>query len=496
MKSRNDALMRLGYKAMRSRAFRNSDDFFDEFTRTLTRMGGVYAKFLQGVLLGYAVSKGKQVNDEHLDVYEDNPDPQLSPEVLNRILGDARTRVHISSYTPLGVGSYSAVYSGMLDGSTPVVIKVLRPEIHDEIKHDLGFLKKLTYLMRIAGIKIVAVDITQFYGSFKRACLKETDFVSEIAFAHELYERYKNHPTLLIPKTYLELSNDQVIVQEKIDGISAKTLVEARLKDGEDIQALCQNYYNTDLHYVMKQLSYELFYSFLSNKPFHGDLHPGNVRILENNRIGILDFGIRAEPYRDSVVPAAINKFMSDAAFLEGNFDLVRILDAHFRLYMSNLYASIESVLHHQKLEMKVFFNGLVESLGVSTDKASKEQQEEWINIGPATMLNEMLKGGSEKYGIEVRVRDQSTQRAITTLYSLLKALGMRGRNSIGSVYKEVCPRVMQERSELFSTKKVIMPDLALENIYGWLEKLDSTNPELAYKLRQVIRSSHITSPN
>jgi serine/threonine protein kinase len=490
MNSRNSALLKLGYKALRSRAFRNSDDFFDEFTATLTQMGGVYAKFLQGVLLGYAVNRGKKVHSGQFDVYEDNPDPQLSPHVLLNVLGEASSRVQITDYTPIGVGSYSAVYSGVLDGGKPVIIKVLRPDIHDEIRFDLKFLRKLTYLMQFAGVKIVAVDITQFYSSFKKACLKETDFVSEIEFATEMYERYKDHPTIVVPKTYNELSSTKVIVQDRIDGLSAKMLVEAKVKDGEDIFDLTKNYYSTDLIETMRALSYEMFHSFLSGKSFHGDLHPGNVRILPNNRVALLDFGIKAEPYKDSVVPAAVNKLVSDGKFLDGDFDLVRILDAHFRLYMSSLYASIESLLQLQKVEMTEFFNGLVASMGITIDNASTEKRMEWLHVGPASMINDMLAGGSEQYGIEVRIKDQSTQRAITTQHALLKALGMRGATGLKPVYDVLCPRIMEERPELFSSKKTVLPDIALENIYGWLEKLDSTNPDLARKVRRMIDST------
>ena len=328
-------MVKLGWKAARSRAFRDSDDFFEEFIGTLTTLGGVYAKFLQGILLGYAVGKGKKVDTKQLDVFEDNPDPGLSVAQIGAALGEGAKRVQLRDIKPIGVGSYSAVYSALLDGVHPVVVKVLRPNIHDEINVDLKFLHKLTYLFRVADIKIVAVDIVQFYSSFKSACLKETDFVAEIAFADEMYKRYKNHALIVVPKTYIDLSNSNVIVQEQIDGISAKSLIEAKLNDSEDIFELTQKYYNTDLVETMRGLSYEMFYSFLSGKSFHGDLHPGNVRILPNNKVAILDFGIKAEPYKDNVIPAAVNKLLSDAKFLEGDFDLPRLLDAHFRLYMA-----------------------------------------------------------------------------------------------------------------------------------------------------------------
>lgn len=494
MSSRSAIMVSLGWKAARSRAFRDSDDFMDEFIATLTTLGGIYAKFLQGILLGYMVSKGKKMSAGQLDIFEDNPNPGLSAEEIRTVLGPASERIQLKSHDPIGVGSYSAVYSAILDGTKPVVVKILRPNIHTEINVDLKFLRKLTYIFRIANIKIVAVDIVQFYSSFKTACLKETDFPAEYLFASEMYERYKDHEYIVVPRTYIELCNDNLIIQEQVGGISAKTLVEAKMKDHEDISAITKEYYDTDLIFVMRELSYEMFYSFLTNRSFHGDLHPGNVRILPNNKVAILDFGIKAEPYKANIVPAVINKLLSDAKFLEGDFDLVRLLDAHFRLYMAKLYESIESLLVYHKRDVREFFSLLVKAMGVDAVNVSEAKRKQWINGGPASMLNDLLKG-SDKFGIEVKIRDHTTQRAVSTQYSLLKALGLKGSNGLGPVYRRLGEVIMKERPELFSSKKLLLPDLALENVYGWLEKLTSTNPELASKLRQALNDGVGESP-
>lgn len=484
-------MVRLGWKAARSRAFRDSDDFMDELIGTMTSLGGIYAKFLQGILLGYAVGKRRTVDARQLDVFEDNPNPHFTLHEIHSALGRASHSVIVTDTTPIGVGSYSAVYDGTLHDGTEVVVKILRPNIKDEIYFDLKFLKRLTYILQLAEIKVIGTDLKQFYASFKKACIKETDFSSEIEFADEMYERYKSHPTIVVPRTYTDYCNARVIVQQKIHGISAKTLIESRVSDGENIIKLTKDYYNTDLVAVLRRLTYEKFYSLLSGKSFHGDLHPGNVRILPDNKVGMLDFGIRADGYTDSVVPAAVNKFMSDLQFVHGDFDLVRILDAHFRLYMAQFYASVESLLRYYRRDVKDFFHALVSAMGVSTEQATDAKRAEWLRNGPAMMLNDILKG-SEKYGIEVKVRDHSTSRGISTHYALLKALGMKGTDVLGPVYEQVCPQIMRERGELFAAKKTILPDLALENVYGWLEKLNHTNPELAHKLRTLLESDQV----
>jgi serine/threonine protein kinase len=482
---RNSTMLKLGLRAVRSRTFRESDAFMDDFIATLTHLGGVYAKFLQGILLGYSVTRKGPINLKQLDVFEDNTDPHLSELYIRSLLGNQHSRITSITNVPIGVGSYSAVYSAVLDGTKRVVIKVLRPGVKEEINKDLRFLRQLARVLKFANVTRLPTDVSQFYSAFKKACLKEMDLAKEIDFAERMHQRYIGHPYIVIPKTYTELCNDSVIVQDLIDGLSVKSVVDHYIRSGGSSRQYVQQAIGSDLYQLMRVLVYDTFYSFLSGQSFHGDLHPGNIRLLPDNKIALLDFGIEAEPYGVRVVAPAVNKLRSDMKFMEGDFDLARILDAHFRLYMSNLYNSIESILIHKQREMRDFFQSFAKSTGVDTTHASDSKRAEWLNNGPAYLLNDIM-GDQKKVGVDLHIKDQTTQRAITTEYALLKALGIKGRDVLYPVYEKVCARVEQERPELFSQKKVMLPDLALENVYAWMEKLSANNPDLASKLRDM----------
>ncbi len=485
---RSGILIKLGAKALRSRTFRESDEFMDEFIDVLTHLGGVYAKFLQSVLLGYAVASKKDTDySKQLQVYEDNPDPGLTLANLEAIVGSAIHRLEFNTLEPIGVGSYSVVYAARLDKTHDVIVKILRPGVRGEISRDLKFLRKLSWILDFAmPASRVPMDITQMFGSFKKACLKETDFAGEVAFAHELYERYKTHPHIVIPKTYMDMCNDNVIVQDKLNGISMKDIVQLKLEGG-DVQAHVHQKAATDLKYVLRVLHYDMYYSLLSGKPFHGDMHPGNVRILPNNQIALLDFGIKADPYSERSVPAVVNKLRSDALFQQGDFDLVRILEAHFRLNMVNLYDSFDALFYYAKRDTRELYAAFIKFLNISTENPDSKTREKWLMHGPASMLNDLV-GGSRTVGIDVFVQDKTTQRGITTYFSLLKAVGFSGATGFSApIYPPLCDRIVAERSELFMAKKRLMPDIALENVYLWLEKVARTNPELAHKIRHFI---------
>jgi hypothetical protein len=195
-------------------------------------------------------------------------------------------------------------------------------------------------------------------------------------------------------------------------------------------------------------------------------MHPGNIRILPDNKIGLIDFGIKADPYRPSLIKPFVNKLRSDTLFMKRDFDLVRILNAHFQLYMTTLYASIESLFLYTNRDIKDFFREMVSFLNISTSDADETKVKLWLIKGPAYMFGDLMHG-ARTAGVEVYVKDQTAQRGLTTLYSMLGAVGLQYDNSIAlTVYPSLCDRIEKERPELFKNQKILALDLALENLY------------------------------
>jgi len=90
-----------------------------------------------------------------------------------------------------------------------------------------------------------------------------------LSFIQEIY----------IPKVYRDLSTHKVLVLEKIDGIRLNDR-DAILKSGLDLQKIAEIGARGFLYSVLK-------FGF-----FHGDLHGGNLFLLPDNRLGLIDFGI------------------------------------------------------------------------------------------------------------------------------------------------------------------------------------------------------------
>jgi serine/threonine protein kinase len=491
MVNRNRTLLRLGLKAAKSRAYRNSDALFDDFVDTLTDLGGIYAKFLQGVLLSVVSEKKKSNTSRHLSVFEDNPAPQFNPhDVLASLLGERAREVVVTDTQPIGVGSYSAVYRGVIVATQePVAIKILRPGIKKELGKDLKFLKKLSYIMAHGSPGRIPIELAPLYKNFSKACRREMDFAREVALATELRERYRGHGTIYIPKMYQNYSGDHLIVQEFIEGTSGTDLLSAKA-DGENPEDIARLAANTDLQYVMTELLHEAQMALMNGQSFHGDLHPGNIRLMGNNRVALIDFGIRAEPFSPHIVEPYVNKVLSDIKIFEGDLDLVRIIDAHFRFLMQSLFKSIYSVHKMAQKDMRDFYEKLLAGLNVDIGKVGESTKKEWIQRGsPVRILTELVPNFKD-YGLTGKISEQSPQRALHTLNTLNIAIGRDFHRRVFCVAsRRSAERIKLLNPDVFKEPTVLLPDLALETIYAWLEKVTHSNPRLARTIRRSLLS-------
>jgi ABC1 atypical kinase-like domain len=96
------------------------------------------------------------------------------------------------------------------------------------------------------------------------------------------------------PQTYLEFCNDHVIVQEFISGISCARVLALAHESGRSAADIVQERTGSDLRIQVRALVKELHVRAYNGKKVHGDMHPGNVRFLPNNKVGLIDFGIPA----------------------------------------------------------------------------------------------------------------------------------------------------------------------------------------------------------
>jgi ubiquinone biosynthesis protein len=179
---------------------------------------------------------------------------------------------------PLGSASIAQAHRARLLDGRAVVVKVQRPGLERVVARDLAIVHWLarTAEARTAwGRAYGAVGLAE---EFADALRTELDFVAEARNATELAAAAAAQPQVHVPAIVSELTTSRVLVMEHLEGHTLAALPDEPSPDTarQLADALCAS-----------QIA-----AMLDGERFHGDPHPGNVLLLADGRLGLIDFGI------------------------------------------------------------------------------------------------------------------------------------------------------------------------------------------------------------
>lgn len=180
---------------------------------------------------------------------------------------------------PLGSASIAQVHRARLKDGTDVVVKVQRPGIVSTINDDLSVLYFLAELLDKYIDETRPYNPVGIVDEYFKTLELETNFLIEANNIRRFTENFKNDDTIVIPKGYLDLSTERVLVLEQLKGTPLSEEKAFSIPD-LDREAIVK----TGLRCYMEMV----FHHGL----FHGDLHAGNFFILPENKIGLIDFGV------------------------------------------------------------------------------------------------------------------------------------------------------------------------------------------------------------
>ncbi len=179
----------------------------------------------------------------------------------------------------LGSASIAQVHRAKLKNGDEVVLKIQRPGIIKTIDDDLNVLYMLAELLYKYVPETRPFSPIAIVDEFFKTLELETDFIVEANNIRRFQQNFKNDDTVVIPKVYLELTTERVLVLEFLKGIPLS-----------QESSLAQPGVNKE-EVIKKALQIYLKMVFVDGL-FHGDLHAGNFFVFPNNKIGLVDFGV------------------------------------------------------------------------------------------------------------------------------------------------------------------------------------------------------------
>ncbi len=456
----------------------------------LVSLGGIYIKFLQGVMLQSEFFK-QWKSPNRYNIFE-NLDTEIInlPKLLQKELKpEVLAQIAQVQPQPFAAGSFGQVYFGILRDGTPVIIKALRPLVRETLQFDLkliGVFAKQFFLKLYDGMQM---NVNEALKEFKKSSLNETDYVSEAEFANELYEAYKDNEKFIIPKTYLELSTRNIIVQQYLAGISGAQLVRLQ-EQGIEPHAYVMEQLGSDLDQQLITLGKEYIYGMFTLPRVQGDPHPGNVKFLENNKIGLIDFGIFAPAPKDK--PAFFALIGEYSNLYNGKLDIEELFGKFLRVFANDLYKAFKK-LHDSSGQSSS--EDLTKTIGKLAKKAfethSNKNDSASLNLSDPNMLKmvNQIVNKQNRFGLKLTVNSSEIIRAAQTYITLVESMG-RQSHVLPVVFDEATTKLSVDHSELLVEAPSNMTiQRAIDIVTQWLERVANRDPILFRKLLSQIKN-------
>jgi predicted unusual protein kinase regulating ubiquinone biosynthesis (AarF/ABC1/UbiB family) len=194
-------------------------------------------------------------------------------QVLARDLGEA-WRDYFAEFNdmPAAAASIGQVHEAVWGDGRRVAVKIQYPGAGRALISDFT---QLSRAGRLFGLLMPGLEVKPLLDELRERVAEELDYELEAASQRAFAEAYDGDPDIYVPGVVLGTS--QVLVTEWMNGTPLSKIISDGTKEQRDRAGI-------------------LLVRFLFSGPsraglLHADPHPGNFRLLDDGRLGVLDFG-------------------------------------------------------------------------------------------------------------------------------------------------------------------------------------------------------------
>jgi ubiquinone biosynthesis protein len=208
-------------------------------------------------------------------------------------------------WEPVAAASIGQAHRGRLLGGEEVIVKIQRPGIAEAVERDIEVVLELARTVEARTTWASSFHVADLAQEFTDRLREELDFRTEARNADDI-ARLSKDGGIRIPRVHAELSTAKVLVMEWMDGLS--------IRDSHGLDSL-----GVDRHELADTLLRGSLQQMIVDGCFHADPHPGNVMVLQDGCLALIDFG--AVGHLDALEQASLREMMiavslKDAAVL------------------------------------------------------------------------------------------------------------------------------------------------------------------------------------
>jgi ubiquinone biosynthesis protein len=203
-------------------------------------------------------------------------DPAGIEALLTAELGASPHRVFASfDPVPLAAASIGQAHRAQLSTGERVIVKVQRPDARALVERDLDILLRMARALQARAAWARQVAVLEMTRGFAAALREELDFRIEARNIAAIASTSR----VQVPAVYRQWSTSRVLVLEYLDGVAVAHAEPVLAGSGADRPGLARGLLAAILGQVVAEGT------------FHADPHPGNVLVLRDGQLALIDFG-------------------------------------------------------------------------------------------------------------------------------------------------------------------------------------------------------------
>lgn len=230
---------------------------------------------------------------------------------LKEAFGENSEALFANLQPPIAAASVAQVHPLCLEDGSKLAVKILRPGIEARIKKDIEAMALGARLAERFFSASRRLEPRKFVNTLARALTLEMDLRLEAAGASELNEIMDENSGVTIPAVNWQRTGLRVFSMQWLDG-TALSNAAVLAQGGIDRTALA------------KIITSSFLQSALDHGVFHADMHEGNLFVLKNGQLGMVDFGILGR------IGPAQRRYLAEILYGFLRRDYRRVAEVHF----------------------------------------------------------------------------------------------------------------------------------------------------------------------